>query len=161
MAEARLAVAFQFAVTDEGVVVNVDKEVVKLMARSAYKSVKRRCKYARNTILKGVYPASPATWMFVLAAVLAARHHQHEVTMDMLGRMERGFPGWVLVSAHLWSPPLSSFKGSFSHPNRPLFFAFAIFTRRRPMSRRASHLLVRPFNRSICIAALKSHAVSC
>ncbi|XP_065052608.1 carnitine O-palmitoyltransferase 1, liver isoform-like [Rhopilema esculentum] len=93
MAEARLAVAFQFAVTDEGVVVNVDKEVVKLVARSAYKSVKRRCKYAKNTILKGVYPASPATWMFVLAAVLAARHHQHEVTMDMLDRMERGFPG--------------------------------------------------------------------
>lgn len=94
MAEARLAVAFQFAVTDEGVVVNIDKEVVKLMARSAYKSVKRRCKSAKNTILKGVYPASPATWMFVLAAVLAARHHQHEVTMDMLGRMERGFPGY-------------------------------------------------------------------
>ena len=104
MAEARLAVAFQFAVTDEGVVVNVDKEVVKLMARSAYKSVKRRCKYARNTILKGVYPASPATWMFVLAAVLAARHHQHEVTMDMLGRMERGFPGCVFIPAHLRSP---------------------------------------------------------
>jgi len=93
MAEARLAVAFQFAVTDEGVVVNIDKEVVKLVARSAYKSVKRRCKSAKNTILKGVYPASPATWMFVLAAVLTARHHQHEVTMDMLGRMERGFPG--------------------------------------------------------------------
>eukprot|EP00794_Sanderia_malayensis_P012656 gene12656-13956_t len=93
MAEARLAVAFQFAVTDEGVVVNVDKEVVKLVARSAYKSVKRRCKYAKNHILKGVYPASPATWMFVLAAVLAARHHQHEGTVDMLSRMEKGFPG--------------------------------------------------------------------
>ena len=117
MAEARLAVAFQFAVTDEGVVVNVDKEVVKLMARSAYKSVKRRCKYARNTILKGVYPASPATWMFVLAAVLAARHHQHEVTMDMLGRMERGFPGCVFISDHICGPP-SSFRGSFSPTGR-------------------------------------------
>ena len=97
MAEARLAVAFQFAVTDDGVVVNVDKEVVKLMARSAYKSVKRRCTYAKNHILKGVYPASPATWMFVLAAVLTARHHQHEGTMDVLEKMEKGFPGYICL----------------------------------------------------------------
>ena len=93
MAEARLAVAFQFAVTDEGVVVNFDKEVMKLMARSAYKSVKRRYNYTKNTILKGVYPASPATWMFFLAAVLTARYSEHEATVDMLNRMEKGFPG--------------------------------------------------------------------
>ena len=55
MAEARLAVAFQFAVTDEGVVVNLDKEILKLMATSAYKSVKRRCNDAKNTFLKGKY----------------------------------------------------------------------------------------------------------
>ncbi len=97
MAEARLAVAFQFAVTDDGVVVNVDKEVVKLLARSAYKSVKRRCKSAKNHILKSVYPASPAFWMFVLAAVLAARHHQHEGTIGMLEKMEQRFPGYVLM----------------------------------------------------------------
>ena len=55
MAEARLAVGFQFAVSDEGVVVNLDKEILKLMANSAYKSVKRRCNDAKNTFLKGEF----------------------------------------------------------------------------------------------------------
>jgi len=93
MAEAHNAVAFQFAVSDEGVVVNLDKEILKLMANSAYKSVKRRCNDAKNTFLKGVYPASPATWMFFLAALLSARYTEHEKTMDLLQRMEREFPG--------------------------------------------------------------------
>ena len=53
MAEAHNAVAFQFAVNDEGVVVNMDKEILKLMANSAFKSVKRRCNDAKNTFLKG------------------------------------------------------------------------------------------------------------
>ena len=53
MAEAHNAVAFQFAVSDEGVVVNMDREILKLMANSAYKSVKRRCNDAKNTFLKG------------------------------------------------------------------------------------------------------------
>lgn len=93
MAEAHNAVAFQFAVSDEGVVVNMDKEILKLMANSAYKSVKRRCNDAKNTFLKGVYPASPATWMFFLAALLSARYSEHGRTMDLLDKMEQEFPG--------------------------------------------------------------------
>lgn len=54
MAEAHNAVAFQFAVSDEGVVVNLDKEILKLMLNSAYKSIKRRCMSAKNTFLKGM-----------------------------------------------------------------------------------------------------------
>lgn len=92
MAEAHNAVAFQFAVSDEGVVVNLDKEILKLMLNSAYKSIKRRCMSAKNTFLKGVYPASPATWMFFLAALLSARYSEHEATMDILHRMEKDFP---------------------------------------------------------------------
>ncbi|XP_065668636.1 carnitine O-palmitoyltransferase 1, liver isoform isoform X2 [Hydra vulgaris] len=92
MAEARLAVGFQFAVTDEGVVVNLDKEILKLMANSAYKSMKRRCNDAKNTFLKGVYPASPATWIFFLGALLSARYTEHGTTMDLLQRMEKEFP---------------------------------------------------------------------
>lgn len=53
MAEAHNAVAFQFAVSDDGVVVNLNKEIVKLMLNSAFKSVKRRFVDARNTFLKG------------------------------------------------------------------------------------------------------------
>ena len=54
MAEAHNAVAFQFAVSDEGVVVNLNKEIVKLMFNSMYKSVKRRCNDAKNAFLKGL-----------------------------------------------------------------------------------------------------------
>lgn len=93
MAEAHNAVAFQFAVGDEGVVVNMDKEIIKMMANSAYKSVKRRCNDAKNTFLKGVYPASPATWMLLLAAILSARYSEHKKTMDLFQKMEKEFPG--------------------------------------------------------------------
>lgn len=92
MAEAHNAVAFQFAVSDEGVVVNLNKEIIKLMLNSMYKSVKRRCNDAKNAFLKGVYPASPATWMFFLAALLAARYSEHRPTIDILQRMEADFP---------------------------------------------------------------------
>lgn len=54
MAEAHNAVAFQFAVSDEGVVVNLNKEIIKLMLNSMYKSVKRRCNDAKNAFLKGL-----------------------------------------------------------------------------------------------------------
>jgi len=92
MAEAHNAVAFQFVVTDDGVQVNLNKEIVRLMANSAYKSVKRRANSAKNTFLIGVYPASPATWMFFLAALLSARYSEHEGTLDILDRMEHRFP---------------------------------------------------------------------
>lgn len=92
MAEAHNAVAFQFAVTHEGVVVNLDKEILKLIARTFYKSVKRRCNSAKNAFLIGVYPASPATWMFFLAAFLSARYSEHRPTLDMLDKMETEFP---------------------------------------------------------------------
>ena len=55
MAEAHNAVAFQFAVSDEGVVVNLNKEIIKLVFNSLYKSVKRRCIDAKNAFLKGIY----------------------------------------------------------------------------------------------------------
>jgi len=92
MAEAHNAVAFQFAVSDEGVVVNLNKEIIKLMFNSMYKSVKRRCNDAKNAFLKGVYPASPATWMFFLAALLAARYSEHRPTIEILQKMENEFP---------------------------------------------------------------------
>ena len=92
MAEGHNAVAFQFAVTSEGVVVNLNKEIFKLMARTFFKSVKRRCNSAKNSFLIGVYPASPATWMVFLAAFMAARFSEHRPTLDMLNKMEKEFP---------------------------------------------------------------------
>ena len=44
-------------------------------------------------VYAGVYPASPATWMFFLAALLSARYSEHGRTMDLLDKMEKEFPG--------------------------------------------------------------------
>ncbi len=59
MAEARQAVAFQFAVTEKGIRVHLDKNAVKSAAKSA-----------KNALLKGIFPASPLS--LVAIVVLAA-----------------------------------------------------------------------------------------
>lgn len=63
MAEARQAVAFQFAVTEGGIQVHFDKEAVKSAVQALLGFTKSRYLRARNALLKGVYPASP--WSLV------------------------------------------------------------------------------------------------
>lgn len=93
MAEAHNAVAFQFSVTREGVFLSLNREILKLLAKTFYKSLKRRWSSAKNTFLIGVYPASPATWMFFLLAFLTAKYSEHRPTLNMLYKMEDRFPG--------------------------------------------------------------------
>lgn len=69
MAEAHQAVAFQFAVTDEGIHVHFDREAVKQALRSFAGLFKYRYWRARNAVLKGVYPASPLSLVVILAVV--------------------------------------------------------------------------------------------
>ncbi len=92
MAEARLGVAFQFQVTEEGIVVNVDRNALKFVGRAMVKSAKRRVKGAKKAILKRSFPATPATWILLVAALSAARYTEHETTLDVLGKLERGMP---------------------------------------------------------------------
>jgi len=93
MAEARLGVAFQFQVTDEGrIFVNIDRNALKFVGRAMMKSAKRRVKGAKKAILKRSFPATPATWILLVAALSAARYTEHETTVGVLGKLERGMP---------------------------------------------------------------------
>lgn len=92
MAEARLGVAFQFQVTEEGIVVNFNRNALKFVGRAMMKSAKRRVKGAKKAILKRSFPATPATWILLVAALSAARYSEHETTLGVLGKVERGLP---------------------------------------------------------------------
>lgn len=92
MAEARLGVAFQFQVTEEGIFVNIDRNALKFVGRAMMKSAKRRVKGAKKAILKRSFPATPATWILLVAALSAARYTEHETTLGVLGKLERGMP---------------------------------------------------------------------
>lgn len=92
MAEARLGVAFQFQVTEDGIIVNFDKNGLKSVGRAMVKSAKRRVKVAKKAILKRSFPATPASWILLVAALGAARYSEHETTLGVLGKLERGLP---------------------------------------------------------------------
>lgn len=59
MAEARQAVAFQFAVTEEGIQVHFDKSAVKYAAKALVAFSKARYLRVKNALLNGIFPASP------------------------------------------------------------------------------------------------------
>jgi hypothetical protein len=99
MAEARLAVAFQFAVTDDGQLnVHVDKDVFHHVFRALVKSVKRKYKSAKHNFLKWHFPATPMAWVLFFLALAAARIGEHQPTLGILGRVEQALPGYVIFS---------------------------------------------------------------
>ena len=67
MAEARLAVAFQFQVTDEGSLrVNLDRKLLFSIGLSILRQATRRYQRVRNAALRAIYPASPYTLLALL-----------------------------------------------------------------------------------------------
>lgn len=69
MAEAHQAVAFQFAVTDEGISVHFDRKAVKAALQAFFGMYKRRYVIARTALLKGIFPASPLSLLFTTLLV--------------------------------------------------------------------------------------------
>ena len=69
MAEARQAVAFQFAVTEEGIQIHFDKEAVKSTIKSLLSFTKSRYLRARRALLQGTFPASPLSLIFFVVLV--------------------------------------------------------------------------------------------
>lgn len=72
MAEARQAVAFQFAVTEEGIQVHFDKKAVKSASQALVGFTKSRYVRARNALLRGVFPASPLSLLAVGGVVVCS-----------------------------------------------------------------------------------------
>lgn len=70
MAEARLAVAFQFSVTDEGVNIHLDKHAALGVLEAAFRSYKRRYYRIRNRLAYGMFPATPLSLLVLVLSVL-------------------------------------------------------------------------------------------
>lgn len=70
MAEARQAVAFQFAVTEEGIQVQFDRHAVKSAVKALASSSRSRYIRASNAVLNqnGIFPASPLSLSLVTGA---------------------------------------------------------------------------------------------
>jgi len=67
MAEARLAVAFQFAVTDEGEIkVHLDRRIITDFIRSFTRTIKRKIFKSRNAAVQSVFPATGISWCVFL-----------------------------------------------------------------------------------------------
>ena len=69
MAEAHQAVAFQFAITDEGVSLHFDKAAVKSALLSFFGAYRQRIERVRTAIYRGIFPASPLSLGVILGLV--------------------------------------------------------------------------------------------
>ena len=87
MAEARQAVAFQFSVTEEGgLKFDYSTEGIKLLLLSGWKSTYRKYIQLRNTLLVGVFPASPISLLLIASSLVAAAYSGH---FDVVGFCDR------------------------------------------------------------------------
>uniref|UniRef100_A0A8D0CSU4 carnitine O-palmitoyltransferase n=1 Tax=Sander lucioperca TaxID=283035 RepID=A0A8D0CSU4_SANLU len=93
MAEAHQAVAFQFTVTREGIDLQLSHQ---------------------NSVITGVYPASPSSWLFVVIAILATMYTRSDPSMGLIAKIQEHLPVsqsmstqcQTLVSAVLFSTML-------------------------------------------------------
>lgn len=69
MAEAHQAVAFQFVITDEGILVHFDKTAVRTALLSFFGIYRKRILKVRTAIYRGIFPASPVSLAVIVALV--------------------------------------------------------------------------------------------
>uniref|UniRef100_A0A8C0FXU6 Carnitine O-palmitoyltransferase 1, muscle isoform n=1 Tax=Chelonoidis abingdonii TaxID=106734 RepID=A0A8C0FXU6_CHEAB len=108
MAEAHQAVAFQFTVTPEGVDVQLSREALKQIYLSGVASWKKRFARIKNSILTGVYPATPSSWLVVVMATVSSMYCRIDLSMGLICHIRRylhylSFQHQTLLSAVLFS----------------------------------------------------------
>ena len=86
MAEARQAVAFQFAVTEKGVRVEFDKKVLRAALGALLGAGKSRYLSIRSAVLRGIFPASPVSLGVIAGGVLVGHYSlQYNTTLGLSG----------------------------------------------------------------------------
>ncbi|KAM7178447.1 carnitine O-palmitoyltransferase 1, muscle isoform 1-T9 [Macrochelys suwanniensis] len=98
MAEAHQAVAFQFTVTPEGVDVRLSREALKQIYLSGVASWKKRFARIKNSILTGVYPASPSSWLVVVMATVSSMYCRIDLSMGLVYHIRRYLPSCRYLS---------------------------------------------------------------
>lgn len=87
MAEAHQAVAFQFAITDEGISLHFDKAAVKTALLSFFGTYRRRLFRIRTAISRGIFPASPLSLVVIFALVTLLSFAGYDTTYGVLPRI--------------------------------------------------------------------------
>uniref|UniRef100_A0A3Q0RY66 Carnitine O-palmitoyltransferase N-terminal domain-containing protein n=1 Tax=Amphilophus citrinellus TaxID=61819 RepID=A0A3Q0RY66_AMPCI len=113
MAEAHQAVAFQFTITPEGIDLQLSYQALNQIYLSGVRSWKKRVSRMRNSVIKGVYPASPSSWLFVAIGILATMYMQSDPSMGLIAKIQQHLPlslhmslsaqGQTMVSALVFS----------------------------------------------------------
>ncbi|KAI4899580.1 hypothetical protein NFI96_016495, partial [Prochilodus magdalenae] len=113
MAEAHQAVAFQFTITPEGIDLQLSRQALHQIYRSGLRCWKKRLSRMKNRVLKGVYPASPSSWLFVAIVILATVYTQSDPSMGLIAKIQDHLPlslsltlsahGQTMVSALVFS----------------------------------------------------------
>ncbi|CAM4623188.1 unnamed protein product [Lepidochelys kempii] len=101
MAEAHQAVAFQFTVSPEGVDLRLSHVALKQVYLAGLRSWKKKITRLRNSLLTGVFPASPASWLVMRTAILASQASRLDPSMGLIGKIKEHLP----ASAYLSEPP--------------------------------------------------------
>ncbi|XP_076852436.1 carnitine O-palmitoyltransferase 1, liver isoform [Brachyhypopomus gauderio] len=100
MAEAHQAVAFQFTITPEGIDLQLSRQALRQIYLSGMRSWKKRISRMKNGVLKGVYPASLSSWLFVVIAILASLYLQSDPSMGLIAVIQKHLPLSVSLSGH-------------------------------------------------------------
>uniref|UniRef100_A0A8C2YX86 carnitine O-palmitoyltransferase n=1 Tax=Cyclopterus lumpus TaxID=8103 RepID=A0A8C2YX86_CYCLU len=114
MAEAHQAVAFQFTVTPDGIDLHMSHQALTEIYLSGVRSWKKRIIGLKNSVITGVYPASPSSWLFVVIAILATMYTRSDPSMGLIAKIQEHLPVsqsmsnqcQTLVSAVLFSTML-------------------------------------------------------
>uniref|UniRef100_A0A8C5GWX0 carnitine O-palmitoyltransferase n=1 Tax=Gouania willdenowi TaxID=441366 RepID=A0A8C5GWX0_GOUWI len=92
MAEAHQAVAFQFTVTPEGIDLRLSHQALSEIYLSGVRSWKKRLTRLKNSVITGVYPASPSSWLFVVIAILATMYTRSDPSMGLIAKIQEHLP---------------------------------------------------------------------
>uniref|UniRef100_A0A6Q2XZ28 carnitine O-palmitoyltransferase n=1 Tax=Esox lucius TaxID=8010 RepID=A0A6Q2XZ28_ESOLU len=92
MAEAHQAVAFQFTVTPEGIDLQLSHQALTEIYLSVLRSWKKRLIRLKNSVITGVYPASPSSWLFVVIAILATMYTRSDPSMGLIAKIQEHLP---------------------------------------------------------------------
>ncbi|XP_038237958.1 carnitine O-palmitoyltransferase 1, brain isoform isoform X2 [Dermochelys coriacea] len=100
MAEAHQAVAFQFTVSPEGVDLRLSHAALKQVYLAGLRSWKKKITRLRNSLVTGVFPASPTSWLVMAMAILASQASRLDPSMGLIGKIKEHLP----ASAYLSEP---------------------------------------------------------
>uniref|UniRef100_A0A674MKP7 Carnitine O-palmitoyltransferase n=1 Tax=Takifugu rubripes TaxID=31033 RepID=A0A674MKP7_TAKRU len=92
MAEAHQAVGFEFTVIPEGADAQLSHQALTEIYLSAVNSWKKCIIRIKNSVIRGVYPASPFSWLFVVIAILATMYTRSDPSMGLIAKIQENLP---------------------------------------------------------------------